>query len=67
LLPLANALAITASSWPVARNSIPAYIAMSTFLLLYFGHLIMSTIARRRRHSETPDMSEKRSAGLQSR
>ncbi|KAF7595897.1 hypothetical protein BBP40_004390 [Aspergillus hancockii] len=73
LLPLANALAITASSWPVARNSIPAYIAMSMFLLLYFGHLIKSTIARRHLQPETlsneghGDILEKRSALLQSR
>ncbi|KAB8209907.1 amino acid permease-domain-containing protein [Aspergillus parasiticus] len=64
-LPLANALLLAAPSWAVARNSIPAYIAVSIFLLLYFGHLMKSIITQRRLQSEEPqergcgDMLEK--------
>ncbi|KOC09892.1 PHD finger and SET domain protein [Aspergillus flavus AF70] len=51
-LPLANALLLAAPSWIVARNSIPAYIAVSIFLLLYFGHLMKSIVTQRRLQSE---------------
>ncbi|OGM41226.1 putative PHD finger and SET domain protein [Aspergillus bombycis] len=66
-LPLANALILAAPSWVVARNSIPTYIAVSIFLLLYFGHLMKSIITRRRlesgnlRRHGCGDILEKRS------
>ncbi|KAE8377620.1 amino acid permease/ SLC12A domain-containing protein [Aspergillus bertholletiae] len=67
-LLLANALLLAAPSWIVARNSIPAYAAVSIFILLYFGHLMKSIIARRRylrseelRRYGCGDMPEKRS------
>lgn len=70
-LPLANALILAAPSWVIARNSIPAYIAVSIFILFYFGHLMNSIITRRRLQSEKlrkrgcGDVLEKRSTRLQ--
>ncbi|KAB8235314.1 putative proline permease [Aspergillus alliaceus] len=71
LLSLANTLTIAAPSWVVARNSIPAYISLSMFIIHYFGHLIASTITRRHLQLENRDQEhggilEKRSIGLQS-
>ncbi|KAE8146210.1 amino acid permease/ SLC12A domain-containing protein [Aspergillus avenaceus] len=72
LLVLANALLAIAPSWLVARNSIPVYVAMFVFLLLYFGHLLKSTIARKQqplnmfRTQGRDDIREKRTSGLES-
>ncbi|KAE8351054.1 amino acid permease/ SLC12A domain-containing protein [Aspergillus coremiiformis] len=61
-LALANSLIIAAPSWDVASASIPTYIAVSTFLLLYFGHLIKSIMIQRRLQAK--ELRDQRHCGV---